>query len=104
MTVVSFEDAKLKRDPHWSGEAVCLACRHEWVATAPTGTLNVECPACELKRGVPKFNFGTIEGQMGYSCNCQSQMFFFKLHDTGRVQILCVGCGGEQVYEGVFPS
>ena len=51
MTVIDIAQAKADREPHLSGSAVCLACKHEWVAVAPVGTVWMECPACSLERG-----------------------------------------------------
>lgn len=34
MSVVDFEEKKLERSPHAAGEAVCLDCRHTWVAVS----------------------------------------------------------------------
>lgn len=51
MTVIDLAQAKADREPHLSGAAVCLACKHEWVAVAPVGTVWMECPACSIERG-----------------------------------------------------
>ena len=51
MMVIDLAQAKADREPHLSGAAVCLACKHEWVAVAPVGTVWMECPACSLERG-----------------------------------------------------
>ena len=47
MAVIDFTKAKAELDPHISGDARCLACKHEWVAVAPIGTIWLECPACK---------------------------------------------------------
>jgi hypothetical protein len=39
MPVISLLQLKKDREPHLSGMARCLACRHEWVAVAPVGTI-----------------------------------------------------------------
>ncbi|MGJ3630122.1 putative peptidoglycan-binding domain-containing protein [Sphingomonas sp. MMS24-JH45] len=44
MTVLCFTAAKDARQPHWSGTAVCIGCRHEWKRSlqwAHTRALNV---------------------------------------------------------------
>lgn len=44
-------DINAHRD-HLSGEAICLVCRHTWIAVAPCGTIQLECPACGIEKGV----------------------------------------------------
>ena len=44
-------DLDAKR-PHWSGIASCLRCKHEWVAVAPVGTDDLQCPSCGSGSGV----------------------------------------------------
>lgn len=51
MTVINLAQAEADREPHLSGKARCLACKHEWVAVAPVGVVWMECPACTLERG-----------------------------------------------------
>lgn len=46
-------------DPHAAGPAICLECRHEWVAVAPWGKLNFDCPACGTGKGVWRYPFKT---------------------------------------------
>lgn len=43
---------KPKEDPHVSGEARCMECEHTWVAVAPIGVTNFECPNCHTHKGV----------------------------------------------------
>ena len=33
-------------DPHFVHEAYCFYCTHKWVAVAPVGTSELECPQC----------------------------------------------------------
>lgn len=49
--VIDFEAARQAREPHMTGPARCLDCKHEWEASAPVGTVWLECPACSLERG-----------------------------------------------------
>lgn len=32
--------------PHTMGQGVCKHCSHQWIAVAPTGAKELECPAC----------------------------------------------------------
>lgn len=88
MTIIDFQKAKQDREPHTSGEAVCVFCQHKWQAVAPVGTTDLECPECQRNGGVWLFHFMPAEGDM-FVCNCGN--FLFILQSTGRK--LCVGCG-----------
>lgn len=92
MSVVPFE----RPEPHSAGEAICGNCRYEWVATAPAGIVQLECPECGTRRGAFKYPFGPSEGDESYQCNCGSGNFFImrkKGHASGAVH--CRGCGNE---------
>jgi Zn finger protein HypA/HybF involved in hydrogenase expression len=49
--IVDFAAAKSARTPHATGDAKCLDCKHEWVATAPVGVVRLDCPECGSTRG-----------------------------------------------------
>lgn len=95
--VVSLADAKARRDekkeneaPHFSGPAACLACKHEWVAVAPAGTVWLECPKCGTERGVmkgPCMHFGEDH----WTCECGNILFHITKH-----AIYCPMCGKPQ--------
>lgn len=82
-----------KSDPHASGEAVCLACKHTWTAVAPVGTAQLECPECGTERGVWKYPFSPAVGEELWQCNCGCELFY--IIPDGH---MCYGCGTKQVY------
>lgn len=59
--------------PHIGGEARCLTCKHEWVAVAPAGTSQLECPECEAEMGVFKYPVRP-KGEV-WECGCGSDLF-----------------------------
>lgn len=83
---------KKVNEQHGSGEAFCLQCKHEWVAVAPTGTIQLECPECHTLKGLFKFPFNIEVGQLVRACNCGNQLFY--LSPEGH---LCANCG---IYQG----
>lgn len=90
--VVSLEDARKRRkpDPHVTGPAVCLDCRHEWVGVAPDGTVWLACPKCTLVRG--RFiGHVVIGGASHWTCNCGCDLF----HVT-KENFYCPNCGAVQ--------
>lgn len=50
--VVDLEARRTVRNPHRSGAARCLNCKHEWQAVAPVGAASLQCPACATFQGV----------------------------------------------------
>ena len=48
-------------DPHFVHEAVCFYCTKKWIAVAPVGTQELECPKC---------------GKMGFARNARVIDFF----------------------------
>lgn len=82
-----------KREQHGAGEAFCIACGHTWAATAPTGTVAMECPGCHAHKGRWKFEFFPSVGQMVRECQCGNQLFY--LTTEGH---LCANCGIYQRY------
>jgi len=89
--VVQFRPAKDER--HASGEAFCLQCRHEWVAVAPTGTVQLQCPQCLTMKGLFKYPCNLEAGAMIRVCNCGNDLFY--LTTEGH---LCPNCGTYQSY------
>lgn len=86
---IDFLKAKQDRQPHLSGKARCLACKHEWDAVAPQGTLDLECPECATTRGVWKHPFSADVGQKLFVCNhCECDHFVIQPH-----RVICIGCG-----------
>lgn len=76
--------------PHSSGEATCLACKHEWVAVAPSGVVWMECPACGLMRGRYKFHHCHVD-KKHWTCNCGNDLF-----SLTPDFIYCPNCGARQ--------
>lgn len=92
--VVSFQQAREERSPHYCGQAVCLQCRHEWEAVAPAGTTEMECPECSLLRGVWKYNFGPDEGDQYLICDCGND-HLSAYRRKGQVWVKCMACGSD---------
>jgi len=80
---------KKDEGPHATGEAFCMHCKYEWVATAPIG-LNerFECPACTSHKGMFKYQFAPSDDDELYECNCGNQLFY--ITPEGH---LCANCG-----------
>lgn len=93
--IVSFAAAREERSPHFAGEAKCVGCGHEWAAVAPAGTQRLDCPSCDLPKGVWKHPFGAADGDRLFICNCGSEALtaYFR---KGRFRIVCMGCGTDQ--------
>ena len=87
--VVNLSKERASRESHLSGEAVCLFCRHEWVAVAPVGALWLECPECELSLGRLRFAVG--RDGLEWSCGCGNDLFHIKPEG-----IYCPQCGAWQ--------
>lgn len=82
--------------PHSSGEAICTNCKHEWVAVAPAGDVQLDCPSCSTACGLFKHPFGPSVGDLSYSCNCGSDLFFImKKPGAANGSTFCRGCGLE---------
>ncbi len=74
------------------GDAFGIACGHTWRAVAPTGVVDLECPACHAMKGRWRFAFYPAAGQMVRECDCGNQLFY--LTPDGH---LCANCG---IYQG----
>tara|TARA_R110002020_G_scaffold67854_1_gene178031 strand:- start:13 stop:282 length:270 start_codon:yes stop_codon:yes gene_type:complete len=77
-------------DEHLKGPAKCLTCTHEWLAVTPVGTVEIECPECETKKGV---YIGTAAPDTAWECGCGNQLFYI-----GTEGAMCARCGTEQVF------
>lgn len=88
MTVIDISTERIRRHDHLEGNAVCLACKHEWIAIAAPGTLYLNCPACSLDKGV--FQCGVYLPRH-WQCNCGNATFFIN-PDEFRLAICCY-CG-----------
>lgn len=95
MSVVEFK-RPARKEPHAVGEAICANCKHEWSATAPVGTTQIECPSCSTLRGAWKHPFGTCEGDDAYICNCGGEDFYISRREGQTIgAVRCRGCGKE---------
>lgn len=59
--------------PHLAGDARCK-CGHTWLATAPIGTVSLECPFCRTMRGLFVFAIGLDEPVL--VCKCDAHLFY----------------------------
>lgn len=81
-----------KNDPHLSGEAKCIACSHDWVAIAPVGVMELECPKCESMLGM--FIWPTApKSEKVWTCDCGCQLFY--IVDDGNQ---CYRCGDVHLF------
>lgn len=85
LTVVPFEP---KPGPHIAGEAVCLRCRYQWVAVAPTGTTHLECPSCGTVWGMYRSPVEPKAGDVVWRCDCGCELFALMMSGP-----LCIQCG-----------
>ena len=96
-TVISLESRRRKpqeaKDPHVSGKARCLHCRHEWTAVAPVGTYELECPECHLLKGVMVGMCDLAEGTERWVCKCGCDLFLITSEGS-----FCASCGGFQTW------
>lgn len=72
--VIDLQKVREERQPHSTGTAICLDCRHEWEAVAPDNVLWLECPSCKLVRGRFKYQHEIAEG-LEWRCNCGNDLF-----------------------------
>ena len=90
MSVITFP----KKEQTATGEAFCIQCGHEWIAIAPTGTIQLECPECHTMKGLYRWPFSVGEGELIRECNCGNRLFI--LTPKGH---LCANCGIYQEYD-----
>ena len=80
----------------WSeGTAICIGCRHEWAAAAPTGTWQLECPSCGSMKGIFKYPIGAQVGDLMFRCicGCEAMTAYSR---AGRYWHRCMSCGLDQ--------
>lgn len=92
MAVVRLDQWKQENSPHTTGEAVCIACKHEWVSVCPVGHVWLECPSCGTSMGHMKFH--VERGDTFWECNCGNNLFM-----RSPDGMYCVQCGEWQVGE-----
>lgn len=84
--------AREERLPHLSGPAICLQCKHTWVAVVPLGTVNLECPKCRLLYGI--FSQMIERSENHFKCDCGS--FHFLIGEQSGVY--CPNCGVKHTF------
>lgn len=88
MSVLEFK-RKEPDDPHLSGWAQCIECKHRWAAVAPIGTRELECPACGLNKG--RFRNVCMPEQTKeiWQCTCGGDLFVVVKSEG----YMCANCG-----------
>ena len=71
--------------PHISGNALCLECDDQWLAVAPVGTVELECPSCSTWKGVFA---GMTAPETVLACDCGNQHFYIT-----ETSAICAKCG-----------
>ncbi len=84
--------------PHITGAALCLDCKHEWVAEIEQQMFEetdgwMECPACHLERGRMKYKHSPERGTLVWTCNCGNDLFHVL-----REGVHCPNCGRLQEF------
>lgn len=91
MSVIPFKPRETSTtEQHGQGAAFCIACKHEWQAVAPTGTIDMECPACGAHKGRWKFEFAPATA---WHCLCGNPLFYMTTEGH-----MCANCGVYQAY------
>ena len=87
--LVEFKRQKAaEEDPHLTGSAHCLACKHEWEAVAPVGTVWLECPNCTSLKGTLRTPAYPEDDVPILMCGCGCELFVI-LKDC----LQCTQCG-----------
>lgn len=89
MAIIDFSKAKEARETikQLRGTARCMACKHEWEAVAPVGTVSgLECPGCGSMKGC--YLHEIIDGDDLYVCNCGNDLM--RINSAG---CYCANCG-----------
>lgn len=63
------------RQPHMTGQAICLHCKKEWQAVAEVGVTQLECPECGLYKGVYRTLTIPVDKPL-WQCQCGCHMFY----------------------------
>lgn len=84
--LVDLAQAKADRAPTLAGAAACMNCHHSWVAVAPVGTHELECPKCHAVKGY--FVATAMRGSQRFECNCGCDLFRIS-PDVGPY---CINC------------
>ena len=90
--VVTLQSRKGTREGN--GPAKCLACGHEWTGAIPLPIPpDLQCPKCEMWRGVAKGNWAPPESYAVFTCNCGCTVYNFVVSPEGVESTVCIGCG-----------
>jgi len=81
-----------RNKPHISGNAKCLSCNYEWIAVAEIGNPYLECPECELLKGV---FYSIIFPNTVVACKCGCPTYY----TTIEGEFFCSLCGTLFDYE-----
>ena len=75
-----------------SGEAVCIACKHTWIAVQEGVSENMlECPACHAYKG--HYRFPHIpDDHTTWVCNCGNNLFY-----VSNDGFFCPNCGTHKI-------
>lgn len=90
--IIDFAKAKEDAGRWTSGPALCLRCKHEWVAVAPVGLDWFECPECHCHTGC-KAGAVKVEGPH-YQCKCGNWLFLITPDGT-----YCPLCGEQHIFD-----
>ena len=93
--IVSLAQVREENAPHLGGEALCIGCRHTWVAVAPVGVWQLECPSCGADKGIFRYPVGAGAGDSYFRCTCGCEALTAYYH-AGRFNLKCMSCGNEQ--------
>ena len=86
--------AALAEESTLSGRAACLECDKLWVAVAPAGTWELECPDCKKLSGRWNGLVGNTAGEY-LVCGCSGMLFYLRRKDGDHL-LECATCGGAQ--------
>jgi len=91
MSVIEFKQRE-DEPKYISGQAICSACEHEYIAVAPAGVGLFECPECKTMKGRMKYEIVPDDGYV-WHCSCGCDLFRITPKAT-----ICINCGGEQLF------
>jgi len=82
-----------------SGQAMCLVCKHTWVAVVDVEKDSyegdLECPSCGVQRGQFTWPFTGPPEEVVWHCGCGGVVFMITMPGTR-----CVNCGRHQAFNG----
>lgn len=85
--VVGFPPRRKGSGAYVSGPARCIGCRHDWVAVAPAGATELECPNCGAEKGIWMLLIAQHDEEH-FGCPCGNQ--FLHIIRSGAY---CPNCG-----------